>query len=522
MRKISEENTKSTSSITDEQAKQIYEADKRSFDDFTSGKKKTMDFASIKRLILSELALNKSFYQHRIFGFSRKQIMAMCQYPQHYGSSILKLMDYMYQRSGFMRRLIDYFSNMPKLNYYVDTEATDYSFFKVREDVLKKNYIKFCKQSGKFNLSNNIHNITKRLYLNDVCFAFVVETDLDISYFFLEPKYCEIRKLVNGNVYEFAINRSLLSSSYYDTLPAELQTLLEESKKVSLNNLVDIPYEKGFCIKYNDNFLHIFPPMFPMVENILLIDEYKELAKTKAINDAYKLLVLKIPTDKEGNVTMGSEDIKPYIETALEVVQENIGVLPYPADVDSVEFSSSNSDDRDKVSDATTQMYAEQGVSEALMSGSSSGSELKLSITNDSGDIFRIYRMLENWITLQMKLRGYIYPSYQFVYKIMDMTIFNQNEIIDEELKLAQASLPNKTRLCAAIGLSPTAIVGNTIVENSVFKDIFDMWQPLKSSYTQTGNGNSEGGAPTKNDEDLSKSGETTRENDTNNPDNRV
>ena len=482
-----------------------------------------MDFAAIKRLVLSELALNKSIRPQRICGFSRQQILNMCQYPERYGTQILKLMDYMYQKSGYMRRLIDYFSNMPKLNYYIDKEITDICFLKVNENTYKKTFIKFASQASKFNLGNNIHDITKRMYLNDACFAFVIETDLDISYFFLDPRYCEIRKIVNGNVYEFAINRSLLSNAYYDTLPSELQNLLEQSKNISLNNLVDIPYENGFCIKYNSNFLHLFPPFFPMIADILLIDEYKDLAKSKAVNDAYKLLVLPVPM-KDGEVTMDDTMLTPYVETALNVVQENIGVLPYPGEVKSVEFSSSNSDDRDKVADATTQMYANQGVSEALMSGASSGSELKLSITNDSADIFRIYRMLENWMSLQMKLRKYIYPSYQFVYKILDITIFNEADVINRELKLAQASAPNKERLCAAIGISPSAMIGNTVHEGKIFKDIFDLWNPLKSSYTTSSSGDKsdDGGRPTMDDGDLSAAGEVTRENDTNDPDNRI
>lgn len=174
-------------------------------------------------------------------------------------------------------------------------------------------------------------------------------------------------------------------------------------------------------------------------------------------NDAYKLLVLPIPM-KDGELTMDDTSLSPYVSTALQVVQENIGVLPYPSEVKSVEFSSSNSDDRDKVSDATSQMYANQGVSEALMSGASSGSELKLSITNDSADIFKIYRMLENWIALQMNVRGHIYPTYKFVYKILDITIFNQAEVIDKELKLAQASTPNKFKPCAASGKLYTSL----------------------------------------------------------------
>lgn len=277
MKSISAKKDKADSDkITNEQALEIYNNDKQQFSDLTSGKTKSMDFARIKRLILSELSLNKSIRPQRIFTFTRQQILNMCQYPERYGTQILKLMDYMYQKSGYMRRLIDYFSNMSKLNYYIDTEVTDVSFFKVDEKKLKKSYINFAIQSSKFNLSNVVHDITKRLYLNDACYAYVIENDLDISYFFLDPRYCEIRKIVNGNVYEFAINRSLLSDAYFASLPTELQRLLEVSKELSKNNLIDIPYKNGFCLKYNNNFLHLFPPFFPMCADILLIDEYKE------------------------------------------------------------------------------------------------------------------------------------------------------------------------------------------------------------------------------------------------------
>ena len=82
MRKIETENTKT---ITDKQAIQVYESDKKQFEDLTSGKTKTMDFAALKRLVLSEMSLNKSIRPQRILGFTRQQIINMCQYPEIYG-----------------------------------------------------------------------------------------------------------------------------------------------------------------------------------------------------------------------------------------------------------------------------------------------------------------------------------------------------------------------------------------------------------------------------------------------------
>ena len=104
----------------------------------------------------------------------------------------------------------------------------------------------------------------------------------------------------------------------------------------------------------------------------------------------------------------------------------------------------------------------------------------------------------------------------------MDITIFNQIEVVDEELKLAQASLPNKARLCAASGFSPTAMLGNTIIEGVIFKDIFNMWNPLKSSYTTSGDITDEGGRPMNDDTNLAPSTEIQRGNDSNSTNNRI
>lgn len=455
----------------------------------------------------------------------------MAEFPEKYGKRILDLSDYIYLKSGYYKRLIDYFVNQSMVNYTVDTKTLKPQMLSNNQNNLKDDYIKFSSQCEKYNLSNEIHNIIKRLYRNDVCYAFITETPYDISYYYLNPKICGISSLVNGNVYEFYINAGSISERDIDNFPIELQEIILNELKVqqkSKENIkfkqlgkIIIPWKNSLCIKYNNDILFPYPPFFMMILDILLIDEYKELAKAQSINDAYKILTMKIPT-KDGEITMVDGLVAAFTDVVLNTVQNNIGVVTTPFDMKTEEFSSSNSDDRDTVSDAISWAFKNVGVSEALMSGASSGSELKLSITNDSGDIFRIYRMIENWVCLQMKLHGYIYSNYEFVYKILNMTIFNSDEVKSTELQMAQNGLPNKVRLCAANGLSPTVMLGNSVVENSVFGDIFSSWQPMKTSYTASIDDSNNVGRPTTSDGDLSKSGEITRENDTNNKDNRI
>ena len=122
-------------------------------------------------------------------------------------------------------------------------------YYSTNPKTIEANYVKFSAQVNKFKLDNRITDILRKLFLEDACFGFVTENDVDVSIYWIDPKYCEIKSLVNGCVYQYAINRSLLTDDYFNNLPSELQSLLEQSKETSLNNMVMIPYENSFCLK---------------------------------------------------------------------------------------------------------------------------------------------------------------------------------------------------------------------------------------------------------------------------------
>lgn len=482
---------------------------------------------SLKRLILTELSYKGAFKYNRICGFTRSQILRIVQNPEQYGSSIIRLSQYMYLKSGYYKRLIDYFANSAVINWTIDTEIKQDKMFcttKAKDQyqkAFKKNYIKFTAQANKFKIDNRITDIMKKLFIEDACFGFVTEGNNDISIFFIEPKYCEIKKLTNGSIYQYAINRSLMSNSYIDTLPLELQELLEKSKNISLNNMVMVPRENSLCLKYNNDFTYLYCPFFPLIADILDIDDMKDLAKAKSEADAYKLVYFKIPVNDDGQITMGNELIYPFVEMAKSILPDRFGVIPSPMDLELIESKSTISDDKNKVEQAVENYYGEAGVSKALISSASSGSELKLSMKVDSSDIYRIYRQIEAWMDLQMKLRGHIYDDYQFVYHILPTTIFDLDDYIDKQLKLAQASLPVKGTLLAATGVNTAKMIGNSFTEQMFKEEIFDKWEVLKTSYT-TSSDNSEGGRPMNDETDLAPSTDVQRGNDSNNPDNRI
>ena len=218
----------------------------------------------------------------------------MVQYPERYNLQIIRLSKYMYLKSGYYKRLIDYFANSAILNWTIDTEIKQDKMFTTNPKTFRKNYINYTAQVNKFKLDNRVTDIFKRLFIDDACFGFVTENDIDTSIFLLEPDFCKIEKLTNGSIYQFSVNRSLIDANVFKTLPEELQMLIERSKEVSLDNRVMIPYENSFCIKYNDDFTYLYPCFFSLISELLNIDDIKDLVKAKSEADAYKLIYFKI------------------------------------------------------------------------------------------------------------------------------------------------------------------------------------------------------------------------------------
>ena len=173
-----------------------YEKDKENFKNFTEHKTATFNANSLRRLVLSELSYKGAFKYNRIFGFTRNQIVSMTQYPERYPNHIIRLSRYMYLKSGYYKRLIDYFANSAILNWTIDTEIKQDKMFTTNPKTFRKNYINYTAQVNKFKLDNRVTDIFKRLFIDDACFGFVTENDIDTSIFLLEPDFCKIEKLV--------------------------------------------------------------------------------------------------------------------------------------------------------------------------------------------------------------------------------------------------------------------------------------------------------------------------------------
>lgn len=474
------------------------------------------------RQLFSMLSYEGDLEDQTINGFTKEQIVNMAATPEKYQSQLVDLSNYMYRSSGYYKGVANYYINMALYRWTVDTEVLSSEFYKTNPEEIKQKYFEFIGNISKLNLQSEISKIFKRVFLEDCCYGYLVETDTNTFIYYLPSNKCAIKKTYDG-IYGFGIKASSYSEKQLLNLPKELQSLIK-SAKTKNETWAMVPPDKSVCIKYNENFTYVFPPLFTLLTSISDINDYKALAKRKSENENYNLLSFEIPTDDndDDHLRLTDPTVLPFIQMARNIAPKGFGILPTPMKVTPIQFKSNNAE-RDKVRDAITQFYGEAAVPEAMMGSSTSGSELKQAIQNDSSEIYRIYRQIEQIVNLKMMILGFVFLSYRLKFQMLDITIYNKEDFIAAELKDAQASLPNKSRLCAAKGITPDKMFGNAYVENNILALGSD-WTVLQTSYTTSGDntGDSSGGAPAKSEDSISSITEIGNKNDSNDPDNRV
>ena len=230
-----------------------------------------------------------------IKNYPRDRVKSIVTTPEQNQTELIDLSNYIYRHSGYFRRIIDYFVNMALCCWTVDTEVLNDEFYKTSPEELSKSFIGFAGAAGKLNIEKELHDIFIRVFLEDACFAYFIETDTDTFLYYLPSGWCSVRMTVNG-VNMYGIEPRAVSQDDAAKLPSEIQELLRQRVSTEDPYVYPAP-EKCFCVKYNTHFTYLYPPLFDLLKNIIEIDDYKALGKVQSETENYNLLGFEIPVD---------------------------------------------------------------------------------------------------------------------------------------------------------------------------------------------------------------------------------
>ena len=229
------------------------------------------------------------------------------------------------------------------------------------------------------------------------------------------------------------------------------------------------------------------------------------------------MLVMTLGTDDEGNWLMDFDKAKDFWRNLDSVLPEEVGSVLSPMPINKISFEKANTGDTDTISEAEQNLFTAAGVSSLLFNNDkASANALVLSIKADQAITYGIVKSIEDAVNRYIQAQSY---GKNFHITFLDCSPYNRKELGDQYLKACQFGLPFISMYAATQGMSQSEVDCMSFLENDVL-GLVDRFHPLQSSTTQTGSNSStesegatdEGGAPIKEDGDLTDSGEQSRE----------
>lgn len=480
-----------------------------------------LDFAALQNILTQNVSKTqtKTYVQ-----YTKEKLITYIQSPLANIDNIRDVSQYLYRISSNYRTLINYYANMPLYSYNVIYKNDNWTK-KLTSKTFMADYQTVCARLQNMNLKSLSPKIVATCLRDGIYCGFTYDDENSFFINDLDPKYYKISGITENNTYIVKFN-----AAYFDSGSNKdfLYGINEDGEgtwdKVFVQGYEDyknngrdfqwfeLPPERTICMICGEDPIVPLPFFLPVFQSLLDLMDYQDLIRSKTELENYVLLLSKIP------LISGSEEVNDFaVDLDLvrlsqqmidEVAPELCATAFSPCEVEPIFFNNKNQvDDTNAYSKAIKNLFESLGISSALFGDSDNSIGLRHSIRVDESLMFYQMSKLEANIKRYIKLN--ISENFDFYYH--KVTVFSQDEYTTS-LK-DYATLGIKRLDYATVSSTPFEVMNSTFMENAI--GINEMWQPLNTSYVQSGNDN-KGGGQTKKDDELSPEGISSRDNNKN------
>lgn len=453
--------------------------------------------------------------------FNKDSLRSYLQNPYSANSqaNIRNLSRFLATLSFPLRRLINYLASLPDFSVY--KVIPNISMLEEPDaDSILKDYEEVCRYIRAMDLELDLFKMLVIAWREDCAYFYPIEDDDGNTLLFpLDAQYCKISGVGYNGLYHVAYDFSFFNGSnsfYLDIWPAEFKKKYNTYQKDSTQRWQQLDDARCFKINLDQPEL-VMSPLASLFESIIDLIDLQSLTSVKDALEIYKLLVMRIPMLNSNNpddMALSLTLAKNFYNKAVELLPEEIGCILSPMPVDSVSFDKSATSESDAIADAYSNLMSNAGVSQIMDSSRLTGqSAVKASMMCDVMFATKgIIQQINAFVNERIKLK---FPNTQMIMKYTDVTAYTKSERIAELQKACEFGLPFKLELAMMLGQDPLENYAMCWLEDQMGLAVTRWIHPLKSSHT-AGVGSETGGAPTKDDDDLSDEGADTRDKEKN------
>lgn len=465
-------------------------------------------FALLNKLITRDMNNNTNTPTFSLY--TKDNISEYLKNPYTYQQQLRKAVTYIYGASPHFRRLIQYFTGLSDLAYVVSPYRIDPKTANVKS--VNRNYRKVLNAMSAMSVRTQFPKIITVCLREDTYYGTMWVTNESITIQQLPADYCAV-STIEGNVLNVTFDFSYFDghSQYLEFYPAEFQSKYKVYQTNRRMRWQELDSPTSFAIKCNNDILdYPLPPFAGILREVYDLEDYKQLKLTKTTLENYAMLVMTIGLNENGEWQIDLDKAKEFWRNLDSVLPDEIGSVLTPLPINKISFEKSHTGDTDTIADAEQNLFSAAGVSSLLFNNDkASANALVLSIKADQSVTFGIVKSIEDAVNRFIQSQAY---GKNFKVTFLDCSPFNRKEVGDMYLKACQYGVPMVSYYCASQGLSQSEMDCMNFLENDIL-NIKSTFIPLQSSTTQSAApGGDEGGAPQKEIDDLSESGEQNRE----------
>lgn len=239
--------------------------------------------------------------------------------------------------------------------------------------------------------------------------------------------------------------------------------------------------DPGSAVKFNLNNSD-FPILAGAIPSIIDLDAAQELDRKKSMQELLKIVIQKLPLDKNGELIFDVDEARDIHNNAVAMLKRAVGVdvLTTFADIEVADMEHNDSTNTDDLQRSERTVYNNLGTSQNLFN-SESNLALEKSIANDEALMRDLLLQFERLLNVVVGTKFNRQGHYTFSVDILETTIYNYKDIskiYKEQTQLGYSKMLPQV----ALGHSQSNIIASANFENNVLKLSEIMIPPLQSS----------------------------------------
>ena len=456
-----------------------------------------VDFSKIKVGIktLDDAVYNLGDYKKANSRLGDKQTVLDAINNQDY-DLMRDISNFFYRSSGIYNRLCRYMAYMYRYDWLVTPYVQSDS---VKSDKILEGFNKALCYLDNFQVKKFFGEVALKVLRNGCYYGYLIPRTDRMAVQELPPHYCRSRFTAEDGRPVVEFNMKFFDDSFRDAnqrmkmlklFPPEFKKgyLLYKEGKLAAEFPGDTSgwylLDTESVIKFNING-EDFPALISVIPAIINLDAAQGLDRKKMEQQLLKIIIQKMPTDKNGDLIFDVDEAKELHNNAVRMLGKAVGidVLTTFADTEVADMSSTSAttaadESMDRVKSA---IYDQAGISQ-MQFNTDGNIALEKSVLNDEASMYNLIQQFEQFLNLLLKPFNKSPKKIYYRAQILGTTIYNYKDLAKMYKEQTQLGY-SKMLPQIALGQSQSSILATAYFENDIL-DLVSVFIPPMSSNT--------------------------------------